>query len=71
MRAGIYILNEDDAKELSSIELSDKVKEVFNNAYCDDRQSNREWSDIIRTSDVDYSLSGMNYPSYGKGIRGR
>ena len=71
MRAGIYILNEDDAKELSSIELSDKVKEIFNNAFnnafVDDRQS----SDIIRTSDVDYSLSGMNYPSYGKGIRGR
>ena len=51
MRAGIYILNEDDAKELSSIEISDKVKEVFNNAFVDDRQSNREWSDIIRTSE--------------------
>ena len=67
MRAGIYILNENDAKELSSLEISDKVKEVFNNAYCGEHQSNGE----SNLSFADYSLSGMNYPSYGKGIRGR
>ena len=66
MRKGIYILNEGDIEHLNSLEISDKIKEVFFNAYSGEiREDSREWTDKIVVKEDDdaiYGMNGINYP---------